>query len=122
MRGVGIDIVEIARIRAAVERHGDGFLRRIYTPGELDGCRTASGGWRFASLAARFAAKEAFYKAAFPALRRFIGWQECEVVNDADGVPQLRLAEKLAEELGGTAVQVSLSHSRNHAIAIVVIE
>jgi len=122
MRGIGIDIVEIGRLQRAVERHGEHFLQKIYTAYELAYCTGPDGKLRYSSLAARFAAKEALYKAAFPLLRRFIGWHECEVKNDGAGVPALELAPELKKELGPSRVHLSLSHSKEYAVAIVLIE
>ncbi len=122
MRSIGIDIIEIDRIRRVVENSGDRFLLRVYTEKERSYCRLPDGTYRYSSLAARFAAKEAFYKAAFPLVRHAISWQACEVETDADGVPRLKIADELMRELGTSVYHLSLSHSRNHAIAIVLIE
>jgi len=122
MRGIGVDIVEICRMQRAVERHGERFLRRIFTAAEVAYCTRPDGGFRYSSLAARFAAKEAFYKAAFPSLQRFIGWQECEVTSREGGAPALQLAPDLEKELGFPRVHLSLSHSQKYAVAVVLIE
>lgn len=123
MLGVGIDISEVERIRKITNRFGTRFLNRIYTPQEQEYCSFANGKrYRFTSLAARFAAKEAFYKAAFPLLRHAIPWHACEVVNDADGAPQLKIAEHILNELHSHKILVSLSHSDLYAVAIVMIE
>ncbi len=123
MLGVGIDISEVDRIRKITNRFGKRFLDRIYTPGELEYCSiSGSGRYRFTSLAARFAAKEAFYKAAFPLLRHAILWHACEVINDTDGVPQMKIAENILKELHSQKIHVSLSHSDRYAVAIVMIE
>jgi len=113
MHSVGIDIIEIPRIERAIQRWGERFLQRVYTPSELELYRH-----RTASLAARFAAKEAVMKA----LGRAVPWREVEVTRGPRGRPQLRLlgqAQARALELG-LELEVSLSHSRELAVASVV--
>jgi len=119
---VGVDLVELSRIERAVDRHGERFLSRIYTPEELARYRQ-----RLPELAARFAAKEAVSKALGVGLNHItqhgIGWQEVEVLPDPLGKPFLRLsgrARALAEEQGLHTWAISLSHGREHAIAFVV--
>jgi holo-[acyl-carrier protein] synthase len=117
MLSVGVDIIEIERIGQAVERWGERFLQRIYTPGEL-----AYSDGRLPQLAARFAAKEAVMKALGTGLRG-VSWQEVEVVRKREGAPQVRLlgrALRRAQELGLGHFALSLSHSRTHAVAFVV--
>ena len=113
---VGVDIIEIGRIKQAVSRWQDSFLNRIYTENELKIARSAS------SLAARFAAKEAVMKAlgtGFPG----VSWKEIEIVNSTDGAPLVKLygrALQRSHELGLTRFEISLSHSRKYAIAMVM--
>lgn len=114
---VGVDMVEIDRIAAAVTRWGDRFLQRVYTPGEVAFCRG-----RAERLAARFAAKEAAMKALGTG-RRGVGWREVEVAREPGQAPQILLhgrASKRAEALGLDGLAVSLSHSKAYAIASVV--
>jgi holo-[acyl-carrier protein] synthase len=118
----GVDIVEVARVYRAVERHGERFLARIYT-----GTEVARYGGRVDELAGRFAAKEAASKALGVGLRHMsahgIGWHDVEVLSDRFGKPVLRLsgrARVLAEEQGLRQWSVSLSHDREYAIALVV--
>jgi holo-[acyl-carrier protein] synthase len=113
----GIDLIEVERIREAVERHGIRFLERIYTPKELD---EAAGS--MASLAARFAAKEATAKALGCGIG-VVRWTEIEILRDAAGQPTLNLlgpAAQRAAEQGLESWSVSLSHTREHAVAVVV--
>lgn len=113
----GVDLIEIERIREAIERHGNRFVERIFTDGELRAC---SG--RVASLAARFAAKEAAAKALGCGIGD-VSWQEIEVVGDENNAPHLVLhgtAIKMAGKLGFNQLSVSLSHTHEHAIALVV--
>ena len=114
---VGVDMVEIDRIAAAVERWGDRFLQRVYTPGEIAFSRG-----RAERLAARFAAKEATMKALGTG-RRGVGWREVEVTRLPGQAPSIQLhgrASRRAEALGLDGLAVSLSHSRAYAIASVV--
>jgi len=119
---VGVDIVELDRIRRAIEHHGERFLARIYTAGELDWYRD-----RLPELAVRLAAKEAVSKALGVGLRHIsghgIGWHDVEVLSDPYGKPLLHLsgrAQTLAEEQGLRDWAISLSHSRDYAVAFVV--
>jgi len=114
---VGVDIVEIERIERAIQRWGERFLERVYTPAELALCRG-----RAPELAARFAAKEAISKALGTGLRG-IGWREMEVLCDKRGKPLVHLhgrAKARADFLGLSDFAISLSHSRDYALAFVV--
>jgi holo-[acyl-carrier protein] synthase len=115
--GLGIDIIEIERVRHTVGRWGDRFLNRVFTGGEIAYCARRSD--PSPSLAARFAAKEAFAKAV-PA-GTDPQWREVEVVIGAGDKPGLKLSPRLTHLLGGRRVMVSLSHSRSMAMATVLI-
>lgn len=122
MLTTGVDLIEIARVERVLERYGDRFLERVFTPAEVAYCRA-----RPAELAARFAAKEAVAKALGVGVRMLardgIGWHEAEVIGDHRGKPLVCLhgrAAERAETLGLTEWSVSLSHAREHAIAFVV--
>jgi holo-[acyl-carrier protein] synthase len=111
----GIDLIEIERMSGAIQRHGERFLQRIFTPLELADVRG-----NVASLAARFAAKEAVAKALGTGIGP-VGWQEIEIRRGLAGKPELRLsgaAERLASKLSLVGWSVSLSHTHTHAIAI----
>jgi len=113
----GIDIIEIPRIQAALERHGDRFMQRVFTPAEIAECRG-----RTDALAVRFAAKEAATKALGTGIGP-VSWREVETLHKRSGEPYLVLhgrAEQVAKALGLTTWAVSLSHSRDNAIAVVV--
>jgi holo-[acyl-carrier protein] synthase len=117
MLTTGVDIIEIDRIQAALERWGQRFLNRIYTEGEIAYCRG-----RPPNLAGRFAAKEAAMKALGTGLRG-VGWKDVEVVRGTGGKPSVRLHGRAllrAEKLGVTELALSLSHSRGYAVAFVV--
>lgn len=122
--GIGVDLVKVARLAAAIERHGERFLKRIFTPQEIEHCQ---GKVRAASmLAMRFAAKEAFSKALGVGLRQGgIRWREVEVVPNPRGKPDLvisgRAAELCAEE-GVTGMHLTLTDENDQALAVVVLE
>jgi holo-[acyl-carrier protein] synthase len=121
--GVGTDIVEVARLELAARRHGDRFLHRVFTPSELAYCRSQH--HAFQSFAARFAAKEAFLKALGTGLRDGISWQDMDIVRDGAGRPDLILAGRALELTTGrgvTRVFVSLAHTADHGMAVVVLE
>jgi holo-[acyl-carrier protein] synthase len=121
--GTGIDIVEVARLARFQERHGERGLRRLFTPGELDYCLALA---RPApSLAARFAAKEALFKALGTGVGPAGRWTDAEVLRAPNGRPTLRLhgpAARFAEAEGVRHVHLSLSHTAELAIASVILE
>ncbi|MGB7201935.1 MAG: holo-ACP synthase [Pyrinomonadaceae bacterium] len=120
---IGIDIVEVYRIRDAIAKTPR-FATRVFTGAERDYCES-KGVAAAQSYAARFAAKEAFLKALKTGWRGKISWQDIEVVTDADGVPNLNItgeAEKILQKLGATHVHLSISHTTEHAVAEVILE
>lgn len=121
--GTGVDITEVARIRATVERFGNRFLERIFTPAEIKYCMAKP---NFAErLAARFAAKEAGMKAIGTGQSRGVTWKSVEVVRYPGGRPTLRFtgkAAEFAEQLGCKRAHLSLSHTADQAIAHVILE
>jgi holo-[acyl-carrier protein] synthase len=116
MHCVGIDMIEIARLEKAIARRGEGFLRRVYTDSELRLYRK-----KLSSLAARFAAKEAVIKAmGKPTTGASL--REIEILSDPRGKPVVNLhgkAQGQAQGLGLNKFAISLSHSREYAIALV---
>jgi holo-[acyl-carrier protein] synthase len=121
IRGVGIDLIEVARIRAAAERFGDRFLNRILRPAELAYCRSFKD--PAPHLAARFAAKEAVSKAFGTGIGAALGWQDLEVANRESGQPYLILHDgggRLLAQGGGGEIHLSLSHTDNYATAVAV--
>lgn len=117
--GIGVDLVEVERITAAVTRHGPTFLQRIFTPQEIAAC-----GVRHERLAARFAAKEAVAKAFGTGIGAAMGFQDIEVVNEPSGRPTVVLhgtAAATSTARGVAEIHLSLSHTTSHAIAHVVI-
>jgi len=122
--GLGTDITEVPRIARSIERYGDRFLKRIYTAGEIAYC-LARQKTSAESFAARFAAKEAGAKALGTGISRGIGWQEIEVVRAPGQAPQLRLSGRAAaraENLGVTQISLSLTHTVETALAVVIME
>lgn len=118
--GVGIDLVRVERIRAALQRHPDRFLKRIFTPAEVAFCETLAD--RLPSYAGRFAAKEAFSKALGTGLRGAIGWTEIEVRDNERSRPTIRCTGRAAALLGQRRIHLSISHLDDYATAMVVIE
>jgi len=119
--GIGVDVIEIERMEAVIRKRGDRFLERIFTAGEIAYCR----GKRNAafSFAARFAAKEAAFKALGTGWARGVTWKDVEIVRIPPGPPQIRLrgkALRFAERKQIRQWHVSLSHIRDIAIAFVV--
>jgi holo-[acyl-carrier protein] synthase len=122
--GIGIDVIEVGRIRAALEnpRTGARFRARVFTGEEIGYCSRRRNGHE--SFAARFAAKEATMKALGHGFGQGIGWREIEVVR-GDGAPTVRLygaAQKYADALGVRRVHLSLTHTADLAIAYVIAE
>lgn len=114
---VGIDVIEIARVRRVLERHADRFLERIYTPLEIAYCRG-----RISELAARFAAKEAVMKALGTGVRG-VSWRDIEILPNPRGKPLVilhRTASVRARAIGLHQLDISLSHTRAYAVASVV--
>ena len=121
--GIGVDLEEVGRIRGAIERHGDRFVGRIFTPGEV--AYVEDKAYRFAGYAVRFAAKEAAMKALGTGWDHGVRWRDIEVANEAGGRPLLRLSGRAAEvagDLGCRSIHLSLSHTRETAMAEVIFE
>ncbi len=122
--GLGTDLIEIERIAHSVERYGEAFLHRIFTPGEIAYCQRKKKN-AAESLAARFAAKEAGAKALGTGISRGVSWLEFEVRRQPGQRPELYLsgrAEEVAKALGIRRLSLSLAHSRGMSIAVVVAE
>jgi len=123
IRGIGIDVVQVDRLVKALERFGDRMERRLFTEGELAYCRSHKD--PLPHLAARFAAKEALFKAIGTGLSGGVGWRQAEVIQPGGRQPTLALHDVALERfrsLGATDAHVSLTHDGGLAIACVVIE
>jgi holo-[acyl-carrier protein] synthase len=121
--GLGTDLIETKRVQQSIDRFGERFLERIFTAGEIAYCIRKKNSAE--SFAARFAAKEAGAKALGTGISRGVTWKEFEVKREASGRPSLHLtgrAEELARAMGVRRVQLSLTHSRELALAVVVAE
>jgi len=119
---LGNDIIEIERIRQAIERSSL-FVERVYTPHEIDYCESRNKG-RYESFAGIYAAKEAFIKALGTGMRHG-SWQDIEIYHDELGAPLIRLQDtfkNIYETLGYTNIHVSISHCKEYAISTVILE
>lgn len=120
--GVGIDLVETARIKASMEKFGDRFVDRILRSGEQDYCRKFRDSETH--VAARFAAKEAISKAFGTGIGKELGWLDIEIANQPGGRPIAILHGRALDLLaarGARGLLVSLSHTRNHATAMALL-
>jgi holo-[acyl-carrier protein] synthase len=116
--GIGTDIVECLRIAQMIERHGELFLTRVYTPLEIEYCSSRKAATQH--YAGRWAAKEAVLKAMGTGWARGITWRDIEVRNDESGRPSIRLggtAREICERRGVREMLISISHCRSHATA-----
>ena len=121
--GTGVDLAEVPRIRASIERYGEKFIRRIYTPAEIAYVERKAN--KFERYAARFAAKEAGMKAIGTGWRRGVRWQDFEVANLPSGKPTLLLhgvAARFAEKLGVKNISLSITHTAELGMAHVILE
>src|SRR5579859_8254107 len=107
--GIGVDLVETARIKEGIDQHGDRFVRRLYTSGEIAYCERFKN--RAERYAARFAAKEAAFKALGTGWARGVRWLDVEVAHHSSGKPELLLtgrAKEVADQLGVTHAAISI--------------
>jgi holo-[acyl-carrier protein] synthase len=122
--GIGVDLVKVARLAAAIERHGERFLNRVFTPREIAYCQKRRAA--ASAFALRFAAKEAFSKALGVGLRQGgIRWQEVEVVPNPLGKPELVVSGRAADlcaAAGITGMHLSLTDENDQALAVVILE
>ena len=121
--GIGVDLVECARIQHSLDRFGDRFLHRVFTDGEIE--YSMSMKFPARHLAARFAAKEAVSKAFGTGIGKAMGWRDIDVRKKPSGEPYLVFlgqAAQLFKSRGGTSAFITLSHTEQHAMASVVFE
>jgi holo-[acyl-carrier protein] synthase len=121
--GIGVDLVECARIQRSIDRFGDRFLHRVFTDGEIE--YSMSMKFPARHLAARFAAKEAVSKAFGTGIGKAMGWRDIDVRKKPSGEPYLVFsgpAQELATKRGVTTPLITLSHTEHHAIACIVLE
>ena len=121
--GLGLDIAEVGRVKAVMERHSQSFVKRVFTPAEAkycDGFRN-----KYERYAGRFAAKEAAMKALGTGWRRGVRWQDIEVIREASGRPTLELrgvAREVALKLGVKRISLTITHTAQQALAQVIFE
>lgn len=121
--GTGVDITEVPRIAASIDRFGERFLKRVFTDAEISYCESKQN--KVERFAARFASKEAALKALGTGLRMGISWREVEVTRLPGGRPTMAfhgVAAQIAAKLGVKRSHLSLSHTEEHAIAYVILE
>ena len=121
--GIGVDLVECARIQHSLDRFGERFLRRVFTEGEI--AYSQSMKYPARHFAARFAAKEALSKAFGTGIGKSMGWKDIDVHRKPSGEPFVVLeggAKQLAADRGVEKVWISLSHTEHHAMAVIALE
>jgi len=121
--GIGIDIVEISRLQESITRNPERFVKKCFTETEIDFCKPKKNAYEH--FAARFAGKEACFKALGTGWDKGIGWLQVETNNDESGKPALRLrgtAAELADTMGISNFVVSISHTKSMAVAVVIAE
>jgi holo-[acyl-carrier protein] synthase len=121
--GLGVDIAEVERVRGAIERQGERFLKRLYTAKERTYCEKFKN--KYERYAGRFAVKEATMKALGTGWSRGVRWVDIEVVREMSGKPTLELhgeAKKIAGRLGVKHIAVTITHTAGQAMAMVVFE
>ncbi len=118
--GIGIDIIEIDRIKKSIDSYGDHFVNKIFTSVEINYCNSKKN--KYQHYAARFAAKEAIIKAFSSSKLPSFNWQDMEVYNEPDGTPKVNTYGKMQEYLGDDKdILISLSHSDNYVVSNAVL-
>jgi holo-[acyl-carrier protein] synthase len=117
---IGIDIAEVQRMKQAVERWGDHFLEKVFTPSEIAFCRDRAN--RYQAYAARFAAKEAVSKCLGTGFHRGVSPRTIEIVDNEHSRPSVKLHGRAAEAGAGCRFHLSLSHERSMVVAVAVME
>lgn len=120
VHSIGVDITEIERINDLIKRYGNRFLKRVFTDKEIEYCNKKA--TAASSYAARFATKEAVFKATGLGLNQGMSWRDIEVLNDQNGKPFIKLSGITREKLNGKKIHLSLSHSKGLAISMVVVD
>lgn len=118
IKGIGNDIIEIERIAASIEKHGQHFLDRIFTLREQKYCLRHHESARH--FAGRFAAKEAIVKAFGTGFREGISWLDIEIHNTPEGKPQVNLSALLQNKFDHPKIEISISHCRTYATAVAI--
>jgi len=122
IRGTGVDIIEISRIKSAIERD-DKFINKIFTVNEIKYCESKAK--KAQHYAARFASKEAFFKAIGTGWRNGMSWTDIDINNDSLGKPEIKLSGETLlffNKLKLKSISLSISHSKEYAVGFVIIE
>jgi holo-[acyl-carrier protein] synthase len=118
--GIGIDIIEIERIKKSVDEYGDHFLNKIYTKVEIDYSQSKAN--KYQHYAARFAAKEAIYKALSNDTDKVYSWQDVEIYNEVNGLPKVNFFGALKDYLNeDKQLKISMSHSENYVTCVAIL-
>lgn len=118
--GLGIDIIEIGRVKKSIEKYGDKFLEKVFTQVEINYCDKKFN--KYQHYAARFAAKEAVYKALTSGWKEGLRWKDIEIVNDPSGMPSVNTKGKLSSFLEkDLQLKISISHSQDYVTAVAII-
>lgn len=118
--GIGTDIIEVHRMRESLARYQRHFTKKIFTSNECDYCESKAE--PAVHFAARWAAKEAFAKAFRTGIGEHIGWQDVEIQRAPNGAPHIALFGAIAEQCSHYTIHLSLTHTHDYAVAMVVIE
>jgi holo-[acyl-carrier protein] synthase len=116
VKGVGIDIIEVARIKSMMEKYGDKFFKRILTDNEINYCKSFSNAELH--FAGRFASKEAYSKSIGTGISRDFGWKDIEILNDSRGKPYINHIKET--EYSKFKFEISISHTHEYGCAVVV--
>jgi holo-[acyl-carrier protein] synthase len=116
--GIGNDIIEIERIRSAIQKHGERFISRLFTTRERDYCLKRKD--PVPHFAGRFSAKEAVVKALGRGFGKYVSWLDLEVINAKTGKPHIHFSLDLQKNLLNTSVEISMSHCRLYATAVAI--
>lgn len=118
--GIGTDIIEIARIKQAIEKHGERFLSELFTPKERSYCTKYTNATPH--FAGRFAAKEAVLKALGTGVEKETSWQDIEILGDERGKPEVHLSERMRKRYPGAHFLLSISHCDEYAVATALLK
>jgi len=118
--GVGIDIIEIDRIKKSIDNYDDHFMNKIYTKTEIEYAQSKSN--KYQHFAARFAAKEAIYKALSSDTDKTYSWQDVEIYNEVNGIPKVNFYGELKDYLNNNKqLKISMSHSENYVACVAIL-
>lgn len=120
IQGIGVDVVDVQRMRTILSEQGATFIDRVFTPTEISYCQSKQNHEQH--FAARFAAKEAVSKAMQTGWSGKFRWKDVEVVNEPSGAPKIILYHDVLQSLKNSSIHLSLSHTENTVVALAVIE